>query len=226
VLDNLSFEAKVGEKIALVGRSGGGKSTIINLIARFYEPQSGKILINNEDIQDYTSKSLRDHIAFVGQEVVLFDDTIYNNIAYSVHNTTQEKVEQASKDAFCYDFIQAMPQKFETSIGARGMRLSGGQKQRISIARAILKNSPILLLDEATSALDTESEQYIQTALNKLMENKTTFIIAHRLSTIINADKILVIDKGKIAEQGTHKELIEQDGMYKYFYDLQFKDKN
>ncbi len=224
ILKNISFDALAGKKIAFVGRSGGGKSTMINLIARFYDPQSGDILLNDVNIKEYTSHSLREHISFVGQDVVLFDDTIYNNIAYSVDEAKIENVIQASKDAHCFDFINTFPDKFNTQVGARGMKLSGGQKQRISIARALLKNSPILLLDEATSALDTESERYIQIALQKLMENKTTFIIAHRLSTILNSDIILVIDKGQIIESGTHNELLKLNGMYTYFYNLQFKD--
>ena len=223
-IDNMSFKIEKGQKVALVGRSGGGKSTIINLIERFYDPEEGHVLIDNQDIKEVSIKSLRENISLVSQEVTLFDDSILNNIAYSKEHATKEEIEIAARNASCLDFINALPQGFDTLIGPRGARLSGGQRQRVSIARALLKDSPILLLDEATSALDTESEKAIQSALDVLMQNKTTIIIAHRLSTIINCDKIFVIDGGKIIEQGTHDELVQnEDSFYKYLYDLQFK---
>lgn len=223
-INGMNFKIKAGQKVALVGRSGGGKSTIINLIERFYDPDSGKVLIDNQDIKNVTIKSLRENISLVSQEVTLFDDSILNNIAYSKEEASKEEIELAAKNASCLDFINKLPQGFETLIGPRGARLSGGQRQRVSIARALLKDSPILLLDEATSALDTESEKAIQSALDILMQNKTTIIIAHRLSTIINCDKIFVIDGGKIIEEGTHDELVKnEDSFYKYLYDLQFK---
>ncbi|MDR0484536.1 MAG: ABC transporter ATP-binding protein/permease [Alphaproteobacteria bacterium] len=223
-IDDMSFKILPAQKVALVGRSGGGKSTIINLIERFYDVDKGKILIDDQNIKEVSIKSLRKNISLVSQEVILFDDTIYNNIAYSKEEATHEEIIEVAKSASCLDFINKLPQGFDTMIGPRGAKLSGGQRQRISIARALLKDSPILLLDEATSALDTESEKAIQKALDVLMQNKTTIIIAHRLSTIINCDKIFVIDSGKILEQGNHKELIKNpDSFYKYLYDLQFK---
>lgn len=224
ILNNINFTIEPGKKIALVGRSGGGKSTIINLAARFYEPNSGKILINDSDYTNYTTKSFRHHVAFVGQEVVLFDTSIFNNIAYSKEDATEEEVIFAAKEAACYDFIMDLPKQFNTIIGPRGIKLSGGQRQRLSIARALLKKAPILLLDEATSALDTESEQAIQVAMERLMKNKTTMIIAHRLSTIIHCDTILVINDGKIIESGSHTDLLAQNGVYQYLYNLQFKE--
>lgn len=223
-IDNMSFKIEAGQKIALVGRSGGGKSTIINLIERFYDPEKGKVLIDNQDIKEVSIKSLRENISLVSQEATLFDDSILNNISYSKEDASKEEIEIAAKNASCLDFINNFSQGFETLIGPRGARLSGGQRQRVSIARALLKDAPILLLDEATSALDTESEKAIQNALDVLMKNKTTIIIAHRLSTIINCDKIFVIDAGKIIESGNHNELIQnEDSFYKYLYDLQFK---
>ncbi len=223
-IDNMNFKIEAGQKIALVGRSGGGKSTIINLIERFYDPEKGKVLIDNQDIKEVSIKSLRENISLVSQEVTLFDDSILNNISYSKEDASKEEIEIAAKNASCLDFINNFSQGFETLIGPRGARLSGGQRQRVSIARALLKDAPILLLDEATSALDTESEKAIQNALDVLMKNKTTIIIAHRLSTIINCDKIFVIDAGKIIESGNHNELIQnEDSFYKYLYDLQFK---
>ena len=223
ILKDINFTINPGEKVALVGRSGGGKSTILSLIPRFYELNSGAIKINNDNYQDFTIKSIRDHVALVNQDVVLFDDTIYNNIAYSKENATEEEVIKAATQAYCLDFIDNLPDGLQTHVGTRGMNLSGGQRQRISIARALLKSPPILLLDEATSSLDTESEKKIEQALHLLMQNKTTLVIAHRLSTIMNADKILVIDKGAIIESGTHQELLDENGFYKHLHDLQFK---
>lgn len=220
-LNNISFIVKPGETIALVGRSGGGKSTIINLIERFYDPIEGEILINGENIKDFSLESLRKNISYVGQDLALFDDTIKNNISYGSENVTEEQIYDAAKHAYCLDFINDLSDGIDTFIGSRGVKLSGGQKQRIAIARAILRNAPILLLDEATSALDSESEKSIQQALEYLTKNKTTIAIAHRLSTIVNSTKILVIDKGTILEEGSHKELISKDGFYKFLYNLQ-----
>lgn len=226
-LNNINFKIHKGEKIGLVGESGGGKSTLFNLIIRFYDIETGEILINNQNIKNITLQSLRDSISLVNQETVLFDDTIYNNIQYANPNATKDQITQICKDAMAYDFIQALPQQFNTMIGHRGTRLSGGQRQRIAIARAMLKNAPILLLDEATSALDSINEHYIQKALHTLMEGKTTLIIAHRLSTIKYCDKILVIQNGNIVETGTHQELhSKQNGEYKKLYDTQFSQYN
>jgi len=221
-IDDVSLTANSNQKIAFVGRSGGGKSTIFNLITRFYDVKNGEILIDGINICDLSFDCLKKNIAVVSQDVVLFDSTIYENILYGNMNSTMEQVINAAKLANIDEYIQGLPQKYNTPVGVRGMSLSGGQRQRVSIARAILKNSPILLLDEATSALDSESEKNIQGALNNLMQNKTTIIIAHRISTIINCDKIYVIDKGKIVESGTHDELLKLSGMYSYLYKLQF----
>jgi subfamily B ATP-binding cassette protein MsbA len=224
ILDNFNLKIENKKKIALVGKSGAGKTTIVSLINRFYDPQQGSILIGGYDIKQLSFKRLRPLISYVGQDVILFNDTIYNNIKYGSPNAAKEDVYKAAEDAYCLDFIEKSEKGFDTEIGPRGLKLSGGQKQRLSIARALLKNAPILLLDEATSALDTESEQYIQEAIKTLSENKTSVVIAHRLSTIINSDIIFVIDDGKILESGSHKDLINQNGVYKHLYNLQFKD--
>ena len=231
ILKNINMTIPAGKTIALVGASGGGKTTIVNLIPRFFEATSGQILIDGIDIKHISQKSLRQNTSLVSQEVILFDDTIKNNIAYGkgengFDNVSDEEIISASKSANAYDFIMAMTDGYNTKIGEKGVRLSGGQKQRLSIARAIIKNAPILLLDEATSALDTESEFEVQTALDNLMKNRTTIVIAHRLSTIKNADMIYVIEKGEIIEQGNHDELIEKDGEYAKLYNMQFKRKN
>ena len=230
ILKNINMTIPAGKTVALVGASGGGKTTIVNLIPRFFEPTSGQILIDGEDIRNVSQKSLRQNTSLVSQEVILFDDTIRNNIAYGkgeIEYTTVSDAEivKASKSANAYEFITAMTDGYETRIGEKGVRLSGGQKQRISIARAIIKNAPILLLDEATSALDTESEFEVQTALDNLMKNRTTIVIAHRLSTIKNADMIYVIEKGKIIEQGNHETLLAKNGEYAKLYNMQFKQK-
>ena len=222
-LDNLNLSIKPGEKIALVGRSGGGKTTLVSLLPRFYELQQGLILLDGIDIRAISLKSLRQQFALVSQDVILFNDTVFNNIAYGVlRDATEEEVIAAAKAAHAWEFIQQLPKGLQNEIGDRGVRLSGGQRQRIAIARAILKNAPILLLDEATSALDTESEQHVQAALDALMENRTSIVIAHRLSTIENADRIMVMEQGKIVESGSHATLIEQNGHYAKLYQKQF----
>lgn len=222
-LNNLSFSIKPGEKVALVGRSGGGKTTLVNLLPRFYELQQGVVLLDGVDIRSLKINNLREQFALVSQDIILFNDTIFNNIAYGVlRSASEEDVIAAAKAAHAWDFIQQLPNGLQNEIGDRGVRLSGGQRQRIAIARAILKNAPILLLDEATSALDTESEQHVQAALDTLMQNRTSIVIAHRLSTIENADRILVMEHGQIVESGTHQMLIQQGGYYAKLYQKQF----
>lgn len=224
-LDDLSFIIKPGEKVALVGRSGGGKTSLVNLLPRFYELQQGLILLDGLDIRELTLKDLRAQFSLVSQDIILFNDTIFNNIAYgALVEATEEEVISAAKAANAWEFIQQLPQGLQNEIGDRGVRLSGGQRQRIAIARAILKNAPILLLDEATSALDTESEQHVQAALDVLMQNRTSLVIAHRLSTVENADRILVMDKGKIVESGTHKQLLKAKGYYAKLYQKEFTE--
>lgn len=225
VLKDINLTVPAGKVCALVGPSGGGKTTMFNLIERFYEPQKGKIEINNTDIRKFTLHSLRENIAEVSQDVFLFNGTIEENIKYGAPDATSEQVISAAKAANAHDFIMAFPRKYKSKVGEGGALLSGGQKQRIAIARAILKNSPILLLDEATSALDTQSEKLIQSALRDLMRGRTTFVIAHRLSTILDADIICVVKDGHIVEQGTDAELIALDGEYKKLRDIQFKTK-
>ena len=224
VLKNINLVAKKGETVALVGNSGGGKSTLVNLIPRFFDVTGGKITIDGVDVKNYKIKSLRKKIGIVPQETFLFGGTILENIRYANQNASVEEVIEAAKKANAHEFIEKLEQGYETEIGERGIKLSGGQKQRISIARAILENPQILILDEATSALDNESEQLVQDALEKLMKGKTTFVIAHRLSTIINSDKIIVIQQGEIRETGTHEELLDKDGIYKSLYNKSFKN--
>lgn len=223
VLHNLSFEVQPGQMVALVGPSGSGKTTIANLIPRFYDPLSGYITIDDVNIKEITLTSLREQIGIVPQETFLFNGTVYENILYGDLDASREAVIAAAKAANAHHFIMEMPEGYETSIGERGATLSGGQRQRIAIARAILKNPQILILDEATSALDTESEVLVQEALNKLMSGRTSFVIAHRLSTIQKADLILVMEKGVIAEYGTHHELIDANGLYSKLYHIQFR---
>jgi subfamily B ATP-binding cassette protein MsbA len=224
VLEDITLGARSGEIIALVGPSGGGKTTLVSLLSRFFDVSSGAILIDGTDIRNITLKSHMKQVALVDQEVTLFNDTIANNIRYGNFAAGDEDVVAAATAAYAHDFITAMPNGYETNIGDRGVRLSGGQRQRICIARAILKDAPILILDEATSALDTESEQMVQNALNNLMTNRTTFVIAHRLSTILHADTIAVLEQGRIVQRGTHAHLLEQGGLYRQLYELQFKN--
>lgn len=223
VLHDITLNVPAGKVCALVGPSGGGKTTLFNLLQRFYDPKQGKITINRTDIRKYTLKSLRQHISEVSQDVFLFNDTVEENIKYGSPNATHDQVVAAARAANAHDFIMAFPDGYETSVGEGGGLLSGGQKQRVAIARAILKNAPILLLDEATSALDTQSEKLIQSALKDLMRGRTTFVIAHRLSTILDADMICVIKGGRIIEQGTDEELTALGGEYKKLRDIQFK---
>ena len=222
VLKNICLTAEPGEVIALVGMSGGGKSTFINLIPRFYEVSTGRIAIDGIDIRDVTVASLRSRIAMVTQDAILFNESIRDNIAYGNKDATWESIVAASKAAYAYRFIMALPDGFDTRIGELGSRLSGGEKQRLCIARALLKDAPILLLDEATSALDTEAEKVVQDALENLMKGRTTFVIAHRLSTIQHADRIIVVSKGEIVEEGTHGALLEKGGEYSRLHGMQF----
>jgi len=224
VLNNVSFRVNRGEVVAIVGASGAGKSTLVNLVPRFFDVNSGAIRIDGRNLRECTLESLRRQIAVVTQDVILFDDTIQANIAYGDSSATKTSVRKAAQAALADDFVSAFPEKYETRIGERGLRLSGGERQRISIARAILKNAPILILDEATSALDSESEIYVQRALQNLMEGRTTIVIAHRLSTIRRADRIIVLSEGRVCETGTHDALIARQGVYWKLHSLQFPE--
>ena len=223
-LKNIDLEVRVGEVVALVGPSGVGKTTLVNLIPRFYDPTEGKITIDGYDLRDATVKSLRDQIGIVSQEMVLFNDTVKANIAYGRIDAREEEIIQTARLANAHDFIVQMPQGYDTMIGERGFRLSGGQRQRLAIARALLKNPPILILDEATSQLDTESEILVQEAIEQLMRNRTVFVIAHRLSTVRGADKIIVLDNNEIVEVGAHEQLMTKAGAYRTLYELQFRE--
>jgi len=220
VLKNVDLRIAPGEKVAFVGTTGAGKTTIANLLLRFYEPQQGRVLLDGLDVQRYQQRSLREQIGLVQQDVFLFSDSVKFNIAYGKWNATEPEIVEAAKNAAADEFIQRLPQGYDTEIGERGVKLSGGQKQRIAIARVFLKNPPVLILDEATSALDTRTEKQIQGALDKLSQNRTTLIIAHRLSTIMNADRIVVLNNGEIAEIGKHEELLALNGIYKKLYEL------
>jgi len=221
VLSGINLVVPKGKTVALVGPSGGGKSTLMDLIPRFMEPQSGEILVDGKNIKKVKADSLRSLMGIVNQESILFNDTIFNNIAFGKSNASKEEVENAARIANAHNFIMESEKGYETNIGDRGTKLSGGQRQRICIARAVLNNPPVMLLDEATSALDTESEKLVQDALNNLMKNRTSLIIAHRLSTIQNADIIIVLENGKIAEQGTHHDLVGKNGLYRKLIDMQ-----
>jgi subfamily B ATP-binding cassette protein MsbA len=224
-LVDINLDIKSGETVAFVGRSGSGKSTLLNLLPRLYEVSEGSITLDGHDIRDYKLDNLRSHIAFVGQDVVLFNDTVAHNIAYgAMRNADIARIEQAARSAYADEFIRGLKDGYQTMVGERGLMLSGGQRQRIAIARALLANSPVLILDEATSALDTESERYIQSSLDLLMKNRTTLVIAHRLSTIENADKIIVLDAGRIVEAGSHQQLLDLNGHYAALHQMQFEN--
>ena len=226
-IDDLSLDIQAGQTVALVGRSGAGKSSLVNMLVRFQETSAGQIYLDGILIQDIELSNLRSQVAMVNQQVVLFDSTVRENIAYGqLADASDEAIIAAAKAAYAHDFIMSLPNGYETKLGAQGMSLSGGQRQRIAIARAILKNAPILILDEATSALDNESEHFIQKAFDEAMEDqhRTTIVIAHRLSTIENADKIVVMDKGRIIEQGTHVELLAQKGAYYQLHERNFEE--
>jgi len=224
IIDQVNFTAKKGEIIAFVGSSGAGKTTLVDLIPRFFDPTGGKILIDGIDIKDVKIEDLRKHMGIVTQETVLFNETVFNNIAYGLPNTPKEKVVEVAKIANAHNFIMELPNGYDTIVGERGAKISGGQRQRLSIARALLKNPPIMIFDEATSALDNESEVLVQEAIEHLMKERTTFVIAHRLSTIRNANEIIVMDKGKIVQKGKHEELLtDENGIYKKLYELQFR---
>jgi subfamily B ATP-binding cassette protein MsbA len=224
VLRDVSLKIPAGKMVALVGESGGGKSTLTKLLPRFHDPSAGAVLWDKTDLRDASISSLRLHIALVTQETVLFNDTVRHNIAYGRLDASDAEIEEAARVAFAHDFIQELPNGYETIVGERGIFLSGGQRQRLAIARAVLADAPVLILDEATSALDAESERLVQRALGNLIRNRTTIVIAHRLSTVRRADTIVVMERGHIAEIGTHTELLAHGGLYRHLYELQFAD--
>jgi ATP-binding cassette subfamily B protein len=224
VLHDMSFVAEPGRLTALVGPSGGGKSTVFNLIMRFYEPESGKIVIDEQDIGEVSRRSLRRHIAYVGQDVFLFRGTVRENIAFGKPEASEDEIEAAAKAAYAHDFIQAFPRGYDTPVGEHGLQLSGGQRQRIAIARALIKNAPIILLDEATAALDSESELQVREAMEHLFQGRTTLAIAHRLHTVSHADRIFVVESGRVTESGRHDDLLRRNGRYASFYRLQLKE--
>jgi len=225
VLKDVTLQARPGEVVALVGPSGAGKTTLVNLVPRFYDVTSGEIRIDGRDIRSLRLADLRSRVGIVPQETLLFSGTVGDNIAYGKLDAREEEIEQAARAANAHDFIMELPEGYKTVVGERGVKLSGGQRQRIAIARALLKDPAILILDEATSSLDSESERLVQSALERLMQGRTTFVIAHRLSTVRRADRIAVVDAGKIIAEGRHEELIERDGLYKHLYELQFHDR-
>jgi subfamily B ATP-binding cassette protein MsbA len=224
-LEHVSFVARPGTVTAIVGRSGSGKSTLVKLLPRFYEPAAGEILLDGHPLRDYPLADLRRQIALVGQQVMLFDGTIAANVAYGeLQQASQEQLERAITGANAMEFVDRLPERLQASIGSRGGRLSGGQRQRLAIARAMLKDAPILILDEATAALDAESERLVQDALDRLLPDRTTLVIAHRLATIEHADQVLVLDHGRLVEQGTHAELLARGGLYAHLHRSQFRE--
>ena len=225
VLADVSFKVEAGKSVAIVGHSGSGKSTLVGLLPRFYDALSGEIRLDGTIVADYALGNLRSHISLVSQDIVLFNDTIENNLAYGqLRQKSRAEILQAAEAAHLLEFVRELEDGFETMVGDRGILLSGGQRQRIAIGRALLKNAPVLILDEATSSLDTKSERRIQQALEKLMEDRTTLVIARRLSTVENADQIIVLDEGSIVESGTHRELVDAEGLYAALYRMQFSD--